>query len=84
MSRQQAKTPEPVRMVHKFSYLSYIACTCYFFCEIYVFSLTGCMLTFQNTELFTLTYGSLVAQLVKDFDSDDEVNKQLDDMLAFL
>ncbi|VDL60201.1 unnamed protein product [Hymenolepis diminuta] len=45
MSRQQAKTPEPVRM---------------------------------NTELFTLTYGSLVAQIVKDFESDDAINEQLD------
>lgn len=31
-------------------------------------------------ELFTLTYGSLVAQLLKDYESDDEVNKQLDKM----
>jgi len=29
-------------------------------------------------ELFTLTYGAFVAQLVKDYESCDEVNKQLD------
>ena len=29
-------------------------------------------------ELFTLTYGGFVAQLVKDYESCDEVNKQLD------
>nr|CDS31009.1 Trafficking protein particle complex subunit 3 [Hymenolepis microstoma] len=34
--------------------------------------------TRMNTELFTLTYGSLVAQIVKDFESDDAINEQLD------
>lgn len=34
-----------------------------------------------NAELVTLTYGTIVAQLCKDFDSDyAEVNKQLDKM----
>lgn len=33
----------------------------------------------QNSELFTLTYGSLISQLIKDTDSNtDEVNKQLE------
>jgi len=31
-------------------------------------------------ELFTLTYGSLVAQLMRDYESDEEVNKQLEKM----
>ena len=31
-------------------------------------------------ELFTLTYGSLVAQLIKDYENDEDVNKQLDRM----
>uniref|UniRef100_A0A0X3NWV0 Trafficking protein particle complex subunit n=1 Tax=Schistocephalus solidus TaxID=70667 RepID=A0A0X3NWV0_SCHSO len=31
-----------------------------------------------NTELFTLTYGSLVAQIVNDFDSDEAINEQLE------
>jgi len=31
-------------------------------------------------ELFTLTYGSLVAQLLKDYENDEEVNKQLEKM----
>ena len=31
-----------------------------------------------SSELFTLTYGSFVAQLVKDFENREEVNKQLD------
>ncbi|XP_046583261.1 trafficking protein particle complex subunit 3-like [Haliotis rubra] len=33
-----------------------------------------------NGELFTLTYGALVAQLMKDYENDDEVNKQLEKM----
>ncbi|XP_015750945.1 PREDICTED: trafficking protein particle complex subunit 3-like [Acropora digitifera] len=33
-----------------------------------------------SAELFVLTYGALVAQLVKDYESDEEVNKQLDKM----
>ncbi|ORY94500.1 NO signaling/Golgi transport ligand-binding domain-containing protein [Syncephalastrum racemosum] len=33
-----------------------------------------------NAELFTLTYGSLVIQLVKDFEDYAEVNKQLEKM----
>lgn len=35
---------------------------------------------FQNGELFTLTYGALVAQLLKDYEDDDEVNRQLEKM----
>ncbi|XP_057306740.1 trafficking protein particle complex subunit 3-like [Hydractinia symbiolongicarpus] len=31
-------------------------------------------------ELFTLTYGALVAQLLKDFENDEDVNKQLEMM----
>lgn len=34
----------------------------------------------QNAELFTLSYGSLVVQLIRDYDSYDEVNKQLEKM----
>ncbi|XP_054163214.1 trafficking protein particle complex subunit 3-like [Oppia nitens] len=33
-----------------------------------------------SCDLFTLTYGSLVAQLIKDYDNAEEVNKQLDRM----
>uniref|UniRef100_T1JCC7 Trafficking protein particle complex subunit n=1 Tax=Strigamia maritima TaxID=126957 RepID=T1JCC7_STRMM len=33
-----------------------------------------------STELFTLTYGSLVAQLIKDYENNEDVNKQLDKM----
>ncbi|KAI3358014.1 hypothetical protein L3Q82_003035 [Scortum barcoo] len=33
-----------------------------------------------NSELFTLTYGALVTQLCKDYENDEEVNKQLDKM----
>ncbi|CAO3700575.1 unnamed protein product [Rhizopus stolonifer] len=33
-----------------------------------------------NAELFTLTYGSMVVQLVKDFEDYSEVNKQLEKM----
>ncbi|XP_064404239.1 trafficking protein particle complex subunit 3-like [Halichondria panicea] len=31
-------------------------------------------------ELFSLTYGAVVAQLVRDYESDEEINKQLDKM----
>ena len=34
----------------------------------------------QNAELFVLTYGSVVAQLCKDTDDANAVNKQLDKM----
>ncbi|KAG7245119.1 hypothetical protein INR49_023685, partial [Caranx melampygus] len=34
----------------------------------------------RNSELFTLTYGALVTQLCKDYENDEEVNKQLDKM----
>jgi len=33
-----------------------------------------------SCDLFTLTYGSLVAQLIKDYDNTEDVNKQLDRM----
>eukprot|EP00040_Diaphanoeca_grandis_P010188 m.52175 g.52175 ORF g.52175 m.52175 type:complete len:177 (-) comp21556_c0_seq1:442-972(-) len=33
-----------------------------------------------SSELFTLTYGSLVAQLIKDYEEDEEVNIQLEKM----
>eukprot|EP00698_Gefionella_okellyi_P021508 TRINITY_DN6995_c0_g1_i1.p1 TRINITY_DN6995_c0_g1~~TRINITY_DN6995_c0_g1_i1.p1 ORF type:complete len:168 (-),score=26.45 TRINITY_DN6995_c0_g1_i1:61-564(-) len=33
-----------------------------------------------NAELFTLTYGAVVTQLIKDYENIDEVNKQLDKM----
>jgi hypothetical protein len=35
---------------------------------------------FQNAELFALTYGALVAQMVKDYENVEEVNKQLERM----
>uniref|UniRef100_A0A915JCY7 Uncharacterized protein n=1 Tax=Romanomermis culicivorax TaxID=13658 RepID=A0A915JCY7_ROMCU len=31
-----------------------------------------------NNELFTLTYGALVAQLIKDYENDEDVNMHLD------
>uniref|UniRef100_A0A8C3BVM5 Trafficking protein particle complex subunit 3 n=1 Tax=Cairina moschata TaxID=8855 RepID=A0A8C3BVM5_CAIMO len=34
----------------------------------------------MNSELFTLTYGALVTQLCKDYENDEDVNKQLDKM----
>ncbi|XP_038655077.1 trafficking protein particle complex subunit 3 isoform X1 [Scyliorhinus canicula] len=37
-------------------------------------------LQLQNSELFTLTYGALVTQLCKDYENDEDVNKQLDKM----
>lgn len=38
----------------------------------------------QNAELFTLTYGAIVRQLLTDLEEVDEVNKQLDQMYFFL
>lgn len=35
---------------------------------------------FQNAELFTLTYGAIVRQLLTDYEEIEEVNKQLDTM----
>lgn len=37
-------------------------------------------LMLQSTELFTLTYGALVQQLIKDYEDDNEVNTQLERM----
>lgn len=34
----------------------------------------------QNAELFTLTYGALVIQLIQDYEDYSEVNKQLEKM----
>ena len=34
----------------------------------------------QNKDLFVLTYGALVAQLCKDYEKDEDVNKYLDKM----
>ena len=34
----------------------------------------------QNSEIFTLTYGSIVRQLITDLEDIEEVNKQLDTM----
>jgi hypothetical protein len=36
----------------------------------------------QNAELFTLTYGAIVAQLVRDYEDVGEVNVQLAKMCA--
>ncbi|KAL9999579.1 putative Bet3 family, NO signaling/Golgi transport ligand-binding domain superfamily [Helianthus debilis subsp. tardiflorus] len=36
-----------------------------------------------NAELFTLTYGAIVRQLLTDPEEVEEVNKQLDQMYAF-
>lgn len=38
------------------------------------------IICFQNSELFTLTYGALVSQLLKDYENVEDVNKQLDRM----
>ncbi|XP_024627992.1 trafficking protein particle complex subunit 3 isoform X3 [Medicago truncatula] len=40
----------------------------------------NCSWTVQNAELFTLTYGAIVRQLLTDLEEVDEVNKQLDQM----
>lgn len=37
----------------------------------------------QNAELFTLTYGALVVQLIKDYEDYAEVNKQLEKMYVY-
>lgn len=33
-----------------------------------------------NCELFTLTYGAIVAQIIRDYEDPKEVNAQLDQM----
>lgn len=45
-----------------------------------MYSVVGYFSVLQNSELFTLTYGALVTQLCKDYENDEEVNKQLDKM----
>lgn len=34
----------------------------------------------QNTELFNLTYGAMVAQVIRDFEDPREINAQLEQM----
>lgn len=42
---------------------------------------SGCHhVSLKNAELFILTYGSMVAQLLRDYEDYTEVNKQLDKM----
>jgi hypothetical protein len=41
---------------------------------------TFCCCPAQNAEVFTLTYGSIVRQLISDFEDIEEVNKQLEQM----
>lgn len=38
----------------------------------------------QNADLFTLTYGSIVTTLVKDYEDIGEVNRQLETMCVAL
>lgn len=38
------------------------------------------LLALQSAEIFTLTYGSMVRQLIADYEDVEEVNKQLDKM----
>lgn len=38
----------------------------------------------QNAELFTLTYGAFVVQLIQDYEDYAEVNRQLDIMYVHL
>lgn len=38
----------------------------------------------QNSEIFTLTYGALVVQLIKDYEDYSAVNVQLDKMYILL
>lgn len=45
-----------------------------------VFMLQSHLLSLQSSELFTLTYGALVTQLLKDYENDEDVNKQLERM----
>jgi hypothetical protein len=42
----------------------------------------ACSARLQNAEIFTLTYGSIVRQLITDYEDLEEVNKQLDQMCA--
>lgn len=42
--------------------------------------LTTLALPAQNAEIFTLTYGSMVRQLIADLEDISAVNKQLDEM----
>ncbi len=43
-------------------------------------SADGACFLLQNAEIFTLTYGSMVRQLISDLEDVNEVNKQLDTM----
>jgi len=38
----------------------------------------------KNAELFTLTYGALVVQLIKDYENYEHINAQLEKMFVFV
>lgn len=41
-------------------------------------------LSLQNAELFNLTYGAMVMQLIRDYEDVQVVNQQLEKMYVFL
>lgn len=69
MSRQYPGRPQEKKVVHgtrSYELWRHFNCLCFS----------------QSGELFSLTYGAMVAQLVRDYESDEEINKQLDKMWA--
>lgn len=40
----------------------------------------SCSIMLQNSELLTLTYGAIVAQIIRDYEDPKEVNAQLEQM----
>lgn len=48
--------------------------------KFYYSILTKRLIKSQNSELFTLTYGALVSQLLRDYENAEDVNRQLDRM----
>lgn len=59
---------------------------CFFFLKLmesWVNSYDNWFWIVQNAELFTLTYGAIVRQLLTDLEEVEEVNEQLDQMYNF-
>ena len=73
MARPGIRATDAKKIVSTFPYTPQFTC---FLTQMFGFK-TPMM---QNSELFTLTYGALVSQLLKDYENAEDVNRQLDRM----
>lgn len=79
----QAQTPGVERVAPSQAKLSYVRVGEQVFKEVEkIVRFLSAILIQKNAELFTLTYGAIVTQLIKDYEDLEEVNTQLEKMLS--